>query len=102
MTTTLTVANTILEQLGGNRFLAMTGAKNLLGGENFLAFGLPGTMTTKGINKVRITLNGFDTYDVEGFKIRGTRVEPIAFRQDVHAENLRETFTRMTGLDTHL
>jgi hypothetical protein len=32
----LTVANTILEQLGGGRFIAMTGAKSFVGGEDSL------------------------------------------------------------------
>lgn len=27
----MTIANTILEQLGGNKFIAMTGAKKLVG-----------------------------------------------------------------------
>ena len=37
----MTVANTILNQLGGNQFLAMTGCKNLLGFENGLQMRIP-------------------------------------------------------------
>ena len=36
-----TIATTILQQLGGSRFIAMTGAKNLVAEENALIFRLP-------------------------------------------------------------
>lgn len=41
MPTNLTVANTILHQLGGRRFIAFTGARDLLGDTNSLTFKLP-------------------------------------------------------------
>ena len=37
----MTTAATILEQLGGNKFRAMTGAKNFLDGGSYLSFHLP-------------------------------------------------------------
>ena len=37
----MTVANTILEQLGSNKFIAMTGAKNFLSDGNTLRMTLP-------------------------------------------------------------
>ena len=36
------VANTILEQLGGRQFQAMTGASQFVGSKNSLSFRLPG------------------------------------------------------------
>jgi len=35
------IAQTIIAQLGGRRFIAMTGARNLIGGENYLMLSLP-------------------------------------------------------------
>ena len=63
--TDMTIAKTILQQLGGNKFVVMTGAKSLCGGENYLSFRIPGTMTRDRINYVKITLNSMDLYDVE-------------------------------------
>jgi len=57
-----TIAQTILAQLGGKRFLAMTGAKNLLAGEDYLAMSLPGSLTKGRVNKIRIRLAADDTY----------------------------------------
>ena len=37
----MTIANTILEQLGGNKFIAMTGAKNFLSNGSTLRMTLP-------------------------------------------------------------
>jgi hypothetical protein len=98
---TMQVANTILAQLGGNRFLAMTGARNLVGGDNRLTMKLPRTAGQR-VNCVRITLTAMDDYIVEGLNIRGLNVKPVAFRQGVYAETLPEVFTSITGLYTRL
>jgi hypothetical protein len=100
--TTMEVAKTILEQLGGNRFVAMTGAKYLLGGENELQFQI-GSGAAKGINAVRITLDATDTYTMRFYKIgRGARVSEIAAPSGVYAEDLRRVFEQHTGLLTSL
>ncbi|EFE7250305.1 hypothetical protein F9V24_27190, partial [Escherichia coli] len=60
------VATEILNQLGGNRFIAMTGAKNFTcfdeNGESGLCFRLPSNFAMKGINLVKIKLTFSDTY----------------------------------------
>jgi len=91
-------AITILSQLGGSRFLAMTGAKNFVCGDG-LNFSIP---RHNGINKVIIKLNWRDTYDLEFYYIRGISAKLIAEDKDIYAENLRETFTARTGLDCTL
>lgn len=99
-----TVAQTILAQLGGRRFLAMTGARNCVGSDTDLAFRLPGTpgFVKRGINVVRITLTWRDTYTVVFSRLfRGTLTEVITL-EEVYAEDLQAAFTRETGLDTHL
>ena len=101
----LQVANTILAQLGGRRFIAMTGARNFSGGHNCLMFSLPTGFAREGINKIRITLDWTDTYIFEALKVsRGPepKSDTIEKLNYVYAEDLREIFTRVTGLDTHL
>lgn len=98
---TLTVANEILAQLGGNRFIAMTGAKNILGGENFIQFSLPKGKDKS--NKMRITLDMVtDTYTIETYAIRGIDCTPKTSMDLVYADSLRSVFTSITGFDTSL
>jgi hypothetical protein len=94
------ISRTILEQLGGRRFVVMTGAHNLIGSDAGLSFRLPSRFATDGSNAVRVTLTGMDDYIVETLNIRGTTVKPCSYREGVYAENLQQTFTALTGLDT--
>ena len=55
----MTVAQTILQQLGGNKFRVMTGAKNFMEDGDSLIFWIP---TKNGIDNVIITLEITDTY----------------------------------------
>lgn len=102
------VATTILQQLGGRRFITMTGAKNFLGSDRYLMFSLPSTrhFVKDGINKVMISLEDNDTYTVTSMKIvrRGGMPEQktIAETSNVYFDNLQEVFTRHTGLTTRL
>ena len=101
--TSSTVAQTILSQLGGRKFIAMTGAKSFVGGSDMLMFALPARFAKDGINKVRITLTPADEYKVEFMKIIGTKpVKTIAEVDGVYADNLQRIFTSHTGLDTRL
>ena len=100
----LDVAKTILEQLGGGRFIAMTGARDFLGDANSLKFRLP--KAKDGINCVQITLEPSDTYTVKFMRIgdRRTmyRVTEKSVHEDIYFDQLQELFTRQTGLYTHL
>jgi hypothetical protein len=102
--TDMTVANTILAQLGGGRFLAMTGAKNLLGDADSLQFQLPPRSTKDGINAVTVKLEPSDTYTVTFHKInrRTLDVSVVLEREMVHADGLRQVFELATGLRTSL
>jgi hypothetical protein len=91
------IANTILSQLGGHRFIAMTGAKNLLGGDNNLSFKI-GRNACK-VTHVRITLTPADLYDVEFFAIRGTHArKTLATVEGIYADQLAEVFIDHTGM----
>jgi hypothetical protein len=100
------VAQTILTQLGGRRFLVMTGAKQLVGSETMLMFALPKTAhyVKDKINKVCITLDPNDTYTMAYYVLsaRGVHVKIITIESDIYAEDLQRSFTRVTGLETHL
>lgn len=96
------VPQTILAQLGGSRFIAMTGAKSFVGGERTLSFHLPSKITKHNAKAMRITLNDMDLYDLELLKMRKFEVTLVDKNQNIHVEDLRKTFTEMTGLDTSL
>lgn len=89
-------------QLGGNKFIAMTGAKNFVGSDNALAFSLPSRFAKGGINKVRITLTPADEYDIEFFKLWGANCKPMGKVEGIYNDQLQEIFKQHTGLDTHL
>ena len=101
----LQIAQTILSQLGGRSFIIMTGARGLIGGENFLMFRLPAGFAKDGINTVKITLDWTDTYIFEALKVSSgseQKIDIIEKLDFVYADDLQEIFTRITGLDTHL
>ena len=97
----MTVANTILQQLGGNQFRAMTGARDLTGTDNSLTVKL-GKMSGVKTSHIRVTLDPSDTYTVEFLAVRGTSIKTLSTHSDVYAENLRGLFERETGLRTSL
>lgn len=87
------VAETILEQLGGNQFLVMTGAKNLLFGDKSLIF-------QAARHSFQIQLEPSDTYAVKMASLRNGSVK--RFAQLVYADQLRATFETFSGLRTSL
>jgi len=98
MTMTQQQAVTILKQLGGTRFLAMTGAKNIVYGDG-LQFSIP---RRNKINKIIIKLNDNDLYDVEYWYIRGINFKKLCGDINVFVSDLGTMFTARTGLDCTL
>jgi hypothetical protein len=100
--TDMTIAKTILSQLGGNKFIAMTGAKNLGASENGLSMKI--MRNAKKVTHVKITLNGKDLYDVEFIKINTRTLEMtvLSKAEDAYAEDLKGIFESSTGLYTSL
>ena len=99
----LQVATTILEQLGGNKFIAMTGAKNLSGDEDGLNFKI-GRNNSKA-NVVRINYNyGKDLYQVRFLKWDSKTCQMVELKvyEDVYCDMLQSIFTEYTGLFTSL
>lgn len=98
------IGETILQQLGGNKFTVMTGAVPRYTGEGSLALSLP-RGAKNGINNVLITLTGDDTYDMVFKKTgRAPKYENavVSEHKGIYNDQLREIFTRETGLETSL
>lgn len=100
------IAATIIQQMGGNMFRMMTGAKdfvalneteNQAGG---VQFGIG--KNAKGINKVVVRLTWMDTYEVDFLKIRKMEVKKIVEAKDVYCDTLRPLFEDATGMYTSL
>lgn len=84
------VAQTILAQLGGRRFLLMTGARNLVATENSLTFNLP----IGKAKRVTIELTPADTYSVTFWARKG----PSSDTEGVYCDSLASLVSRKTGL----
>lgn len=97
----MSVAKTILNQLGGNKFLVMTGAKHLFDLGNGLQFKLPNFAGVR-INAVRITLDPSDTYSVEFGRVRGSTYSKLSEHNEIYADSLVSLLERETGLATSL
>lgn len=96
------IADTILEQLGGGRFILMTGAKDFSFGE---AGDLRFRLTLGRWRVVRIELTPMDVYRVTFIQPprRGSAATGRSHVvEDVYAEDLRRVFERETGLATSL
>lgn len=95
------VSQTILAQLGGNKFIAMTAASKFVGESDSLSFRIP-TAKSK-INAIRIKLDlASDTYTVSFHRILGTKITDISSHAGVYVDMLQSLFTQETGLYTRL
>lgn len=94
------IARTILEQLGGNQFAMMTGAKNFIAAEKGLSFKVG--RNSKSVSHVRITLDPDDTYSVEFIRVRAGKLTQVAKETGVYCDMLQNIFTEHTGLYTSL
>lgn len=96
-------AGEILKQLGGNKFIAMTGAKNFAQDKQkkIITFKIGGG-AKNGINYIRITLTYLDLYCIEFIKIRGTKITVVEKIDGIYNDQLQNIFTKYTGMNTHL
>lgn len=102
----------IFQQLGGNRFAAMTGSKRFVGDGNTLEMQL--AKNKSKANRLAITLDeGKDLYTMRFYKYTPGRfnrttceftedkVVEVELFEDVFCDQLQEIFTEVTGLYTH-
>lgn len=97
--TKMQVANEILKQMGGNKFLAMTGASNLLALESGLQFKIPTRLASNKANIVRIVLDSDDTYTMTFYKFSMKKASSeILSASGLFCDNIMEFFTDATGI----
>lgn len=108
----MSIATTILDQLGGNRFLAMTGANHLVDDGNTLRMTLP--KNASKANRLYITLDADDTYTMHFFRFTpgrlnrktyewtGDKTQEVKTVSGVYFDMLQDIFTDTTGMYTHL
>ncbi len=95
------IAKTILQQLGGNKFIAMTGAKNL--GLSNKGLQMKIGRNSKGVTHVIIELDrGRDLYNIEFVKVRNFKRQTIKKLKGIYADQLGKIFTKYTGLRIRL
>ncbi len=113
MTRNKEIANTILQQLGGGRFIAFTGSKDFIAIENGLQISL--AKNASKANRLKVTLNGMDTYDMEFYRYTAPRystrggqfrmypekVTMVKEYKGIYFDQLQELFTETTGMYTH-
>lgn len=108
----MSITDTILEQLGGNKFLVMTGANHLLADGNTLRMTLPKNRSKA--NRLYITLEANDTYTMRFFHFTAGRLNHKTYEwtndktkeiktiDNVYCNMLQDIFTATTGMMTHL
>ena len=90
----------ILKQIGGNRFIAMTGAKNLGTNGKDLSFSIG--RNAKKVTHVHIKLTSMDLYDVEFINMRGVKRKVIKKVKGVYGDMLPKIFKKYTGMNVRL
>lgn len=94
----LTVAREIASQLGPQT-IALLGASQLVGGENFLQFKIKGCPK---INCIRIELDPSDTYTIQFWytSAKADRVRKVSERDGIYCDMLHDVIENETGLYT--
>jgi len=94
-------AGETLKQLGGNKFIMMTGAKNFAVGPKGMGFKIG--RNSKGVNYIRIDLDrGRDLYNMEFIQMRGGNLKVKLKVKGVYNDQLQKMFTKHTGMYTSL
>ena len=94
-------AKTLLRQLGGNKFIMMTGAKQMSIGKNGLTMKIG--RNSKSITHVAIDLDrGKDLYTMKFIRVRKGIPKVVKKYDSIYADNLNNIFEKETGLYTRL
>jgi len=90
-----------LKQLGGNRFIAMTGAKHFTFGKEGMAFKIG--KNSKRVNYVKIDLDrGRDLYNMSFDWVTIKGIKNKKKLKGIYADQLQDMFTKYTGMYTSL
>lgn len=98
----INIAETILEQLGGNQFIAMTGSKNFFSIGNGLRMKLSRNKAKAQFLKIELT--DTDLYSMTFFSAKTTDCDIILTIKEkiegVYADQMFRIFEQVTGLLT--
>lgn len=93
--TDMTVANTIIEQLGRGACFMMN-ARQFVGDASSVRFKI--MPNAKKVTHVVITLAADDTYTIAFWNVRGLKVKTLAECDGVYVDAMRRTIEEHTGL----
>ena len=109
----LRIAETILQQLGGRRFVVMTGSKEFRTGDDYtLIMNL--ARNSSSANRLSIRLEPTDTYTMRFYRETGgkwsnkkldflpRKEKTIKVFEDVYCDQLEINFRDFTGLETRM
>lgn len=111
----MNVAKTILDQLGGNKFVVMTGSKKFVDFGNSISMKL--SRNVSGAQYLKIELTPADVYIMTfakikkvlnkeyaalGVKIYDDEIQTVKEIENVYCDELQSVFTSVTGLYTRL
>ena len=92
----------VINQLGGNKFVMMVGAKNIGTTNNTIQFHFMKAPTNKA-NVCKITLDANDTYSMTFFKAAKFNCDKVGETlTGLYADMLERAFKQQTGLETRL
>lgn len=97
------IASAIIEQLGGNKFFAMTGSVcKYYDNDGAVTFKL--RRNNAKAQYLKVSLNSMDTYKMDFFTVNTKTLDrtPIASYDLVYCDQLQDIFTKVTGLYTTL
>lgn len=100
------IATTILQQIGGKRFVAMTGSRDFIDLGNGLRMNLSRNKTSA--NRLEILLDEVtDTYRMRFYRMTVSKyfdikTKDIAVYEGVYCDMLEDIFTSITGLYTRI
>lgn len=92
----------VIEQLGGNIFMRMTGARNMVNHDNGVSFKLSSRVTHDKINYVKVTEISKNIFNMEFGRMHRGVYTIKRNDKNVHDFMLQMIFTEATGLDTKL
>lgn len=108
----MNIPQIILDQLGGNKFVVMTGSKNFVADGNTLRMTL--AKNASKANRLYITLGSDDLYTMHFFRFTAGRfnsktcsftddkITEVKTYEGVYCDQLQELFTKVTGMYTSL
>ena len=92
----------ILQQLGGNKFIAMTGSNGFVYDNNSRSISMQLRRNQAKAKWLKISLTVMDVYTMQFYALKNDAPVIVKEVKGVYNDMLQETFTNVTGLNTRL